>query len=64
MGGKYIISFEGLREPASNQEVFAVLEEWGGLFSSELGQNLERMAKFRNLLVHDYARIETAIILG
>lgn len=59
--GNHIISFEGLREPSSNQEVFGVLEEWG-LFSKELRQNLEKMAQFRNLLVHDYARIKAEII--
>lgn len=59
--GKHIVSFEGLREPGSNQEVFVVLGE-RGLFSGELQKNLEQMAKFRNLLVHDYARIKAEII--
>src|SRR5690554_113512 len=55
--GNHIISFKGLREPVNNQDIFEVLGEYG-LLQTELKENLKRMAQFRNILVHDYARIE------
>ena len=59
--GKHIISFEGLREPGSNQEVFEVLGE-RGLFSGGLQKNLEQMVKFRNVLVYECNRVKAEII--
>ena len=59
--GHHIISGMGLREPEDNRDVFRVLIE-AGILPEKLRTNLERMASFRNLLVHEYARIEPAVV--
>lgn len=61
--GQHIIAQEGFRRPADNQDVFVVLAE-EGIVSDELLPSLIAMAKFRNLIVHDYARIDNAIVFG
>lgn len=61
--GQHIIAQEGFRRPADNQDVFVVLAE-EGIVSDELLPSLISMAKFRNLIVHDYARIDNAIVFG
>jgi uncharacterized protein YutE (UPF0331/DUF86 family) len=57
--GRRIISQESLRYPADNREVFTVLAE-AGIVGKDLLPELHRMAGFRNLLVHDYARLDNA----
>jgi uncharacterized protein YutE (UPF0331/DUF86 family) len=61
--GQHIIAQEGFRRPADNQDVFTVLAE-ERIVSGELLPSLIAMAKFRNLIVHDYARIDNAIVFG
>ncbi|MBM4457722.1 MAG: DUF86 domain-containing protein [Chloroflexi bacterium] len=61
--GQHIIAQEGFRRPADNQDVFAVLAE-EGIVSGELLPSLIAMAKFRNLIVHDYARIDNAVVFS
>jgi uncharacterized protein YutE (UPF0331/DUF86 family) len=60
---QHIVAQEGFRHPADNQDVFAVLAE-EGIVSGELLPSLIAMAKFRNLIVHDYARIDNAIVFS
>ncbi len=55
--GRRIISEKGFRYPEDNKDVFQVLAEQGILFQSLLPALLN-MARFRNLVVHDYARID------
>jgi uncharacterized protein YutE (UPF0331/DUF86 family) len=55
--GRQIISEEGFRFPADNKEVFQVLAE-EGIVSQDLLSALLDMARFRNLIVRDYARID------
>lgn len=59
--GGHIISDEGFREPVDNKDVFAVLAE-NSIITSEDLSSLQNMAKFRNVIVHDYAKIEAEII--
>ena len=59
--GNHLISDQNWREPLSNKDVFTVLEE-NGVISSVLLPSLSKMAQFRNILVHDYAKIEPDII--
>ena len=59
--GNQIIAAKGLREPSSNREVFLILIE-NGLLPPEKSADFQKMAQFHNLLVHDYARIEPAIL--
>lgn len=61
--GQHIIAQEGFRRPADNRDVFVVLAE-EGIVPGELLPRLIAMAKFRNLIVHDYVRIDNAIVFG
>ncbi len=61
--GSHIISDERFREPEDNEDIFAVLAENKVISKSQLSQ-LMKMAQFRNLIVHNYARIDPAIVYG
>ena len=61
--GNHIISAKGLREPQDNRDVFRVLAE-AGYLPGDLLPACERMAGFRNVLVHEYARIDPAIVFA
>jgi len=52
-----IISIENLPMASTYRESFLILAD-AGILSPEQGQELAMMASFRNLLVHDYVRIE------
>ena len=54
-----LISLKALRYPADNQDAFRVLVE-EGIVLPDLLPSLLDMARFRNLIVHDYARIDDA----
>ena len=47
----------------NNQDTFAVLQE-NGVLDDELADQLKEMAKFRNVLVHDYLRVRADIVYG
>ncbi|ACB86126.1 type VII toxin-antitoxin system HepT family RNase toxin [Natranaerobius thermophilus] len=57
----HIISYSGFREPISNQDTFQILIE-ENIVDSHLGERLKKMAKFRNIIVHDYAIIDPEIV--
>ena len=57
--GRRLIALEGFRYPEDNRDVFQVLGE-EGVVPHELLPALLDMARFRNLIVHDYARIDDA----
>ncbi|MCR4443402.1 MAG: DUF86 domain-containing protein [Peptococcaceae bacterium] len=59
--GSHIIADNGWREPLDNKDIFAVLAE-NGVLSKELLPDLQKMAQFRNVLVHDYAKIDPEIV--
>jgi len=59
--GSHIISSERLREPEDNKDIFIVLVENKYLPVNDL-ENLKKMAQFRNLVVHSYARIDPEIL--
>lgn len=61
--GQHIIANEGLRPPEDNKTVFVVLHE-ARIVPDDLLEHLTRMAQFRNLIVHDYARIDHATVFG
>lgn len=58
-----IIALEGFRYPADNRDTFRVLTEEKILPQALLDALLE-MAGFRNLIVHDYAKIDDARVYG
>jgi uncharacterized protein YutE (UPF0331/DUF86 family) len=59
----HIISRVGLREPTDNKDLFIILFE-NRIISESTHRALIKMAKFRNIIVHDYARIEPEIVIG
>lgn len=61
--GQQIIALEGLTAPTDNKGVFTQLTD-AGIIPAQLLPNLIRMAQFRNLIVHDYARIDDAAVYG
>ncbi len=58
-----IISFEGFREPTSNRDSFLVLCEQG-ILPQHLSDQMMKMAQFRNVIVHDYLKIQPEIVFG
>ena len=59
--GHHIIAQEGLRTPGDNKDVFVILSE-DDIIPSEALPRLTAMTSFRNLIVHDYARIDDAVV--
>ncbi len=59
----HIISDENFREPATYREAFVVLNENGILPDQELPV-FEKIAMFRNLLVHYYEKVDDEIVYG
>ncbi len=57
--GRRLIALEGFRYPEDNKDVFQVLREEDVVPEGLLPALLD-MARFRNLIVHDYARIDDA----
>ena len=53
----HIIASEAYRAPVDYADAFRSLSE-AGVLSPELAQRLEAMARFRNLLVRVYARVD------
>lgn len=52
-----IISLRGFRKPATLAEAFEILSEQE-ILSGELSSRLVRMAGFRNILAHDYEKVD------
>jgi uncharacterized protein YutE (UPF0331/DUF86 family) len=58
----HIVADRRLRVPDTGAETFQVLGD-AGLLESELADALARMVGFRNILVHDYARLDPSLVL-
>lgn len=59
--GSHIIADQNWREPNDKKDIFRVLQENNILLNQQL-PNLYKMAQFRNILVHDYAKIDPSIV--
>ena len=59
----HIVSDEGFRVPKSYADTFKVLYE-NKIIKKDLFDRMERMAKFRNILVHQYDRIDAGIVVN
>lgn len=59
----HIISDTGMRFPDSYADTFKVLME-NKIISKSLFNRLEKMAKFRNIIVHQYEDIESSIVVS
>ncbi len=62
-GAGHIISDKGYRVPTTYADAFRVLHE-NGLLKKELFETMERMAKFRNIIVHHYDKIDAEVVAG
>ncbi len=60
VGNMLIVSFD-LRKPSDRQEIVDILEE-GKIISSLLTTRLSGIAGFRNLLVHEYVKINREMV--
>jgi uncharacterized protein YutE (UPF0331/DUF86 family) len=58
----HIISDRGLRVPVTYADTFKVLNE-AGLIDDNLEAVFIKMAKFRNIIVHDYDKIDHTIVV-
>lgn len=58
----HIISDGGMRAPTSYSDTFKVLFEHN-IINSELFTTMEKMAKFRNVVVHQYEEINAEIVM-
>jgi len=59
----HIISDKGYRVPATYADTFRVLYE-NGILNKVLFETMEKMAKFRNIIVHHYDKVDTEIVIG
>lgn len=59
----HIISDEGMRTPTGYADTFAVLME-NKVISKSLFNTMEKMAKFRNVIVHQYEKIDPEIVVS
>lgn len=56
-----VISFSGYRKPATMAESFLILAE-EGLISNELTEKMIKLTGFRNVIAHDYERLNYGIV--
>ena len=59
----HIVSRMGYREPRDNKDLFNILFE-NQVISEPVCTAMVKMSKFRNIVVHDYARIDPEIVIG
>ena len=59
----HIISDKGYRIPKSYSDTFLVLKE-NDILSDGLFSSVEKMAKFRNIVVHHYDKVDAEIVVG
>lgn len=59
----HIISDRAFRTPASYSDAFKVLHE-NGVLPKDLFTKMDKMAKFRNIVVHHYDAIDAKIVVG
>lgn len=58
----HVIADRRLRAPSTYAETFEILGE-AGLISSSLGQVMVEMTGFRNVVVHEYARVDADVVV-
>ena len=59
----HLVSRKALRAPKDNKDLFTVLHE-NRIISPSVGEAMTKMVQFRNIVVHDYARINPEIVIG
>lgn len=58
----HVLSDRGMRPPASYADTFAVLAE-NNVIDGGLATVMEKMAKFRNVVVHQYEGVDAEIVM-
>lgn len=56
-----VIAFKNFRKPATMGEAFYILNE-EGIIESELTEKMVKMTGFRNIIAHDYEKINYDIV--
>jgi uncharacterized protein YutE (UPF0331/DUF86 family) len=59
--GSHLVSDQRLGEPETSRDVFRLLAR-AGILPAELAVRLERMAGFRNVVVHVYQEVDLRIV--
>ena len=59
----HIISDKKYRTPESYADAFIVLRE-NGIVGADICRTMEKIAKFRNVVVHHYDRVDAEIVVG
>ncbi len=59
--GSHLVSDERLGEPETSRDVFRLLGR-AAILDSDLSERLERMAGFRNIVVHAYQDVDLGIV--
>lgn len=59
----HLISDKGMRLPTGYADTFKVLAE-NRIISKNLFKTMEKMAKFRNVVVHQYEKTEPSIVVS
>lgn len=59
----HIISDEGFRVPETYSDMFKILIE-KQIIEKGQSDSLDKMAKFRNIVVHNYEKMDPAIVVG
>ncbi|MGB5157147.1 DUF86 domain-containing protein [Desulfobacterium sp. N47] len=59
----HIISDQGFRTPENYADLFRILQE-NGILKKVLVTSMEKMAKFRNYVVHHYDKIDPHIVVN
>lgn len=61
--GNRLIRIKQLGLPQSNRDTFVKLEK-NGIIDKELSVNLQSMAGFRNLAIHDYSSMNIEVVVN
>ncbi|MDQ1331418.1 MAG: hypothetical protein QG578_1686 [Thermodesulfobacteriota bacterium] len=59
----HIVSDRGMRAPTGYADTFSVLME-NAVINPELSMIMEKMAKFRNVVVHQYEGVDAEIVIA
>lgn len=59
----HLVSDKGMRLPSGYADTFKVLME-EKIIGKDLFKTMEKMAKFRNIIVHQYEKIDPAIVVS
>lgn len=51
-----------MRTPTGYTDTFSVLKE-NSIIEADLGDSMEKMAKFRNIVVHQYEGVDAEIVI-